>query len=615
MPVFSIQRGARLIAAWNIEAGRMTLGDDADEHAGIPILQESQRYAFVITPDPENREYRITVGDVAVDELVDHPADAQGRVMAGSRYWVELTYFESARGSTVVVLSDRAAESDDEWEPILLASVYVLPSKLGEVRYRKMTDDLEAISRNLLVDLYGKSRESHDLRFAREGQSYVSPEEELTTIEAVLERLSPLLQSIQRRPASRTRSSSGYRRYWGDGRLSVAATRWLSARGLRPSASGVPILMRTPVRSEDFDVPEHRILKGFLLYLAGRSARCGEIAQSNIQAIEAEKPMRSFVSGSGPSLYETVDLPRISRLAKAVDRATACTAVSNGLCELAYLKDSKPDLKPATGGVFQRSPEYRAVFDLLSRFLFKHAVWLEGESTSAVSKLTSRLFEQWSLLQLVEAFREAGLVLREWDATLRDYLHSMFIIDFNRGLKFEGELSPELRVRIRYEPWILSRAAAQSEGETLCRGDDGEVAWSPDVVVECLRVDGDRIEPVYAAVLDCKYTARLGDYFAKTQKYLRIRRTSDLAQAVRQLWLIGPGRPDLPPGIYSDDSAVSFNNQGASCAPDEAVYLKLLVSPDPKDDAGRVPFRQFARGTLNYLRRHFEASAAAKGQS
>ena len=107
-----------------------------------------------------------------------------------------------ARGYTRILLERQPQDAIPErWTPVIAVDIYVLPSKLGEDRYESMADDLERISRSLVVDLYGKSRQTHDLRLAKEGKVLRSQDQELESIESVLDRLGPLLRSIAQRPA------------------------------------------------------------------------------------------------------------------------------------------------------------------------------------------------------------------------------------------------------------------------------------------------------------------------------------------------------------------------------------------------------------------------------
>lgn len=128
-----------------------------------------------------------------------------------------------------------------------------------------------------------------------------------------------------------------------------------------------------------------------------------------------------------------------------------------------------------------------------------------------------------------------------------------------------------------------------------------------DSTVQCVPV----CRAIYGIVLDSKYISKLKDqHWNETAKYLEIRSTESRRQVVRQLWLIVPGDHSE---VKSEDPAVQFTDLGASCAPDEAVRFRLIASPSEIDgnaDAGNPgpdPFVQFAKGTMNFLRREFGA--------
>ncbi len=225
----------------------------------------------------------------------------------------------------------------------------------------------------------------------------------------------------------------------------------------------------------------------------------------------------------GPTLYESVDLPRIAKLHTEAGNARRCETLAMALTRLPYLRDVPAAFSSPRGGVFQRNNDYRALLVIIRRFLLEHAQWYEGDDYLSITKLTWRMFEQWTFLRIVDAFRQAGLELREWNDALRQNLRSRFLIDFDRGLMFEGVVPHGLRLRFRYEPWILGRTSAVRAQETLYRGHSGKVAWSPDIVIECLRKEGVSWVTVYAIVLDCKYTQRVtNQHWSNITKYLEM---------------------------------------------------------------------------------------------
>jgi hypothetical protein len=537
--------------------------------------------------------------------MVPVPDDAGGVILDDRIVWRALPYFESARGHTKVSLEERSTEGgSDEWGLVIAKDVYVLPSKIGEDRYHDMAIALEQISRSLLADLYGKSTKTHDLRLAKEGRVLHSREEELQAIASVLDRLGPVLRSIAQRPASRMEATMTRKEYWGGTRLAPTSLAWLCRRGQSISTAERPVLVMALQKSESFDVPEHRVIKAFLELLIRRALHCSHVAMSHITALQSERHLRHIKLGSGPTIYESVDVPRIRRLQEAATRAEQSVMLAKAMSDLPFLRGVTPKLIAVHEGTFQRNAEYLAVEFLIRRFLLKNSLLYEGDELSAVTKLTSRLFEQWCYLSIVEAFRLCGLELQEWSDALRQNLRTQFILDFDRGLAFEGEISADLRLRFRYEPWVLSQESAAKKSETLYRGPSSDVAWCPDIVIECLVREGDDWRTVYGIVLDCKYTAAVkSHHWNDTTKYLEIRSSKTKRQVVRQLWLIVPG---LRPSIGSEDPAITFDGSGPSCEPDESVRFLLSVIPEAKSKP--IPFHEFAVGTIAYLRNQFGTS-------
>jgi hypothetical protein len=583
------------------------------------VVNESDVLSFVIYNPSEANEYQVTIGDIPVADMVPTPEDSGGIALGDRIVWRELCYFESARGHTRILVEHQPRHGvPEKWANLISIGVYVLPSKLGEDRYEYMTDEMETISRGLLVDLYGKSRQTHDLRLSKEGANVHSHDQELHSIETVLTRLDPLLRSIGQRPACRVQAMSVIRHYWGEMRLAPSSISWMARRGEATGKQNRPLSVLTPVKIESFDIPEHRIVRAFLKILVRRAKYCLQVANGHIEAIQSERHLRHIKLSTGPTLFESVDLPRIKRLESAALRAKNSIALATGLAHLPYLRSINPQLLSVHEGTFQRNAEYRLLLYLIRQFLLTNAVCYEGEEWSEITKLTNRLFEQWCYLRIVEGFRTTGLVLKEWSDALRENLKNRFTLDFDRGLLFEGEFGSGLRMRIRYEPWILSRHSATVAGESLCRGTSHNVAWCPDIVIECLQLREAEWHPVYCIVLDCKYTAAVRrQHWSGTEKYLEIRSTRTQRQVVRQLWLIAPA---LRASILSEDPVITFDNQGPNCAADEAVRFQLIVAPG--DDDQIDPFRSFAQGTLAYLRRHFglgstdgnTSSSSAMGQ-
>lgn len=609
MVSFVIQRGAVALCAWDVGTGKASLHARAIQTNGLLVIDESEKVSFVLIGPSEEDEYRVSIGDYPLSLLMPSLEDSGGAWLGDRIMWRQLSHFESARGRTRILVERQPHDSSPEqWTPLFSTEIGVIPSKLGEARYERMADEMQKVSRDLLVDLYGKSQRTHDLRLSREGSAVHSHDEELFAIESVVKRLGPLLRSVNQRPASRVATVSVRRHYWGQTPLTPASISWMSKCGKSPRHSERPLSVLTSKKVESFDIPEHRAIRAFLVLLSQRASYCLNVAKVHARAIQSDRYLRDIRFGNGPTLYESFDVPRIRRLELAATRAMKAISLASAISELPFLRGVEPQLIAIQDGTFQRNSEYRVVLQIVRQFLLTNAVWYHGDGRSDVTKLTSRLFEQWAYLRVVEGFRSSGLQLREWDDALRQSIKSRFILDFDRGLTFDGELTEGLRLRFRYEPWILSSESAVAASETLCRGSSGDVAWSPDIVIECLRIDNGVWRPVYAVVMDCKYTSVIREqHWNGTAKYLQIRSVHTKGQVVRQLWLVAPS---AHAGIVSEDPAVDFSATGPTCEVDEQVRFQLLVTPGTEDASD--PFCTFAAGIMAYLRRTFGKEPATR---
>jgi hypothetical protein len=621
MAVFSIYHGAVTLYSWDLDSGTQVYAHPAWAASNQSVVSEKDGYGFHIDPSDEGVDYQISIGDVPVDDLIDSTADAGGWVIEGRRLWVQQPYFDSARGATPIVLKERDQQSSSEhWRTRLAVSVDVIPTKIGDAAYEAMAADLLAISRGLLVDLYGKSTRSYDLRFSARTRKFHSKEEELESIATIVDRLGGLLEAIQRSPASRITRKSVRAHYWGTERLDNAGLTDLIHRGIVARSPVRPITVLQNRLVESFDIAEHRMMKAFISLLISRVDSCIEAIVNHIGALHADRQLRDVrrPGSQGPTLYESIDMPKLRRLGDALQQAQRLRTGLISMHDCSLFQAVEPTFGRIEGGAFQRNSVYRELLSLMSRFLGSEAVIVEGDDFSTVTKLTWRLFEQWSLVRVVNAFRDAGVVHNAWNESLRQHVSARFTLDFERGLSFEGTLSPGFRLKIRYEPWILGEAAAKQLGETLCRGSVENVAWSPDVVIELLDVRGEVAEPVYAIVMDCKYTPRINEHHLhQTSKYFEIRSTRSRRQVVHQLWLIHLGTDEA---IVCTDPAVAFNDHGPSMPPSE--HATFLMSVAPRTTTGSIGdslaadgrrldvLHTFAAGTVDFLRREFVYSAS-----
>jgi len=597
---------------WHIDDGRAVPHDASVMRDDMLVLREEDWVGFVLDPAEPDEIVRMRIGDAPMEDIAQTLEQAEGMLNDGRRVWSDFCYFDSARGSTTLVVESRPERDESApWELLCSARLYVVPTKLGEQRYLAMGAELDSVSHSLLADLYGKSRRTVDMTRARSSRHSRPRDVELQAIERALLDVEVLMDSISRRPASCVASDFRPYLYWGQRRLHPAAITRLTRRGVDPRHAPRPVSVLGRTKQESYDIPEHRMVRAFLALLAERSALCATVARSHAEAIMADRSLRDVRLRKGLTLYEAVDAPQVERLRRAGRVARRCQVTASAMQQMPIIRAAPAEFTNSSGGSFQRSDEYRALFAVMRRFLENHADWYRAGDYALTVKLTWRMYEQWVFLRIVNAFRAAGVDLREWTDALRQNVHSRFVIDFDRGLTFEGVAGHNLRIRFRYEPWILGRSAAEKRGESLYRGRSGRTAWSPDVVVECLRSDGGEWVTVYAVVVDCKYSSRLDRQWRGGEKYLEIRSTATGKQVARQIWLAGPGNGSP---IHCEDSSIEFTRTGPTCDVDDTVHFRLNVAPVPSLGAeeqrpGDGAFDEFALGTLAFLRGAFGGPA------
>lgn len=607
MTTFTLYQGQTAVVSWDCGSGTQSLLSSTHCRNDRAVLDEAEPVSFELTHPKPAVSYAIQIGEMWISEFLPDGVAPEGMRLRDQNNWVEYPYFESARGLTPIRLYTRSGQSE-RMELQLEGSVFVLPSKIGEECYKAMSEDLARLSKSLLSDLHGKSRRTFELKHSRALRHLHSKEEELQAIRRVCPKIERLLSAISKHPSFKVHQVQRNIRFSGQKPVSAKTLARLARTNpqIEKAVAGVNVIEWAT--AESFDIPEHRFLKAFLMFLRSRAEACAAAARRHIVAIEKDRPYRDASPGSRsgkPTLYQIQDLPMIARLQTATQDAQSAKNSIEQMLHSQLLASSRAEFVPVQGGVFSRSAEYRELERLMLRHLRHHAQWVEGDSFNNIGKLTSTLYEQWCYLMIVDAFRDVGVQLSDWNGNIDDVSKERFTIDFARGLRFEGEITPSLRLRISYQPWIHNLETARRVLSSLYRGGTDVVSWSPDIVLEICTHQNGFWAPVYAVVLDSKYSRRIReDQWSATGKYLEIRATHNRRQVCRQLWLMAPASGAAK--IRSNDPDVTFDETGPSIEADETVRFAFCAIPAA--ETGKTSFAEFARGMVEFFKSHFSTS-------
>lgn len=588
--------------------------DSGSAPAQMLDLAELQPYGFEVEDGEDDTEYRLNVGD----EVVDSPEAARGATLhAGRRhrrlvFWEDHPWFESARGFVAIALSSRSAADTDAWRPRLRIVVYVRPTKINEAQYRGLVAALSGLSAGLIFDVLGKSSRGLAHDDARRQMQPRPAHLELKAIESLWNQLRPSLAEIQRDPVARLTRHQQLAGCWGSERLSPSSVTRLAAQGVDPGhpQSPRPFQALRERLKESADTQEHRSIRGFLELVHARIRGCRASVEAHIAAIEAERPYRDRGS-DGPSLYDIHDVPRLKRLRAILSHTGQISREVDRACRGRLFGRLLSDRALPPTPVFNHVAPYRRLRYAARRYLRSSLAVLDV-GLDLRSKATSRMYEQWVFLQVATAFLRAGLSGSAVEQLIRQVEGARrFVVDLQHGTAIELQAPDDRVLKIRYEPHVFGRETARARGDSVYRGSAAESPWSPDVLIEFLRLREDRSHDLEAAVVvDAKYSRRPSeDQWHSAAKYHQIRHVRSGKQVVRQVWLAHPG---VPEAIRPRDPAVSWTEDGPDWPRHESIDgVITALPPECEDEATEDALTMeaavspvFLRFAMGLLRQH-----------
>jgi len=575
----------------------------------VPVY-EGHKYTLTVAGADPSVSYRIRVGE----EILSSGSKAFGSTVL----FESDAYFESGFGRT-----EFSVWNFDQVAPSELSRMvfYVIPTKISTLNHNRMVDDLRRLCNALALDIVGKSKLSCvTLSFAREHLSR-SHEEELVAIKSLLSGFMPLVAEIKRSPSSKVVFQ---RRYASVGRnRTVRGVVAMMKRGIDPLGGEQGRKCKSERLVESVDLPEHRLVKSFLLLLLTRLRKCRFGIENDIGRLRSEKRFRHRIGLQGEvSLYESEDVPKIRKLQSyysEVEDVESC--LSEELGGRFWLGVREHMFSP-TGIQFTGNGYYRRIENIILHYLRDGYNWGGISGADFMVKKTSKMYEQWVLVQLVSAFERQGIQMTTWDHVIEKCLSSQFGLDFKTNTIFCGSLNERYCLVIRYQPWILPyKMAKDYPDETLCHFGSEDSFWSPDIVIE-MRETSSLGRTIYAIAVDAKYTRHPSEKMrSSVLKYQKIRSCKGRSdQAVRQVWMVYTGNADEDDVIKLEDEALLFSPRCGimyrACddvfSISEQTVGSIVVKPGcdeypgmPEEHLSIVPmkvFEDFSAGTLAYFR-------------
>jgi hypothetical protein len=566
-------------------------------------VQETTRIGFEVEDHDERVTYQITIGDIPIAEP---PQERRSRLE-----WQASPCLDGASGVTPISLRDAATG-----EVLARTLALVEPSKLSEVAYDAMLEDMRRISVELLLDLISKSRLAL-AQLPSSGEAGVKPltaRLELSQIRRFWKRFSPVIADILEDPHTELRPIQTTRQLRPGERLTPDVLRRFAQRGLSAREavrSGGLVELATTVQVRN--TRENRVLVAFMDLLRRRVKRSLRRARSEREMRLAQK--RSYGSADA-ALVRFIQLredPKIARLREIVDACEGTMSEIHRAIQsfaVPVTRMGRQDFLASFNGPFFRShPRYARAARLMLAFLNNTAIVVEqGDAEGAKSIET--IFEQWVFFQVSAALQAAGLSCISHNSIFEPIARDRFSVDLDRNAAIDFEAGDKRIVRLRYEPTILPREAAQGM-DSLYRGNSAS-PWTPDIVLEILAPSADLRDYrlAYAAVIDAKYTTvgNVWDRLEKIEKYREIRSVDTDGQIARQVWVVAPISASLQPR----DGAVTWSTNGDVSADAFDVILGVLgADPADRDQTGAT-LKAFILGLLTHSAEYAEATRRQK---
>ncbi|QPM90123.1 nuclease domain-containing protein [Pseudooceanicola algae] len=563
-------------------------------------VPETARIGFEVDDYEEGVIYQITVGDIPIAE---RPQERRSRLE-----WQASPCLDGAFGVTPISLRDAT-----NGEILARTLALVEPSKLTVNAYDAMFEDMRRISVELLLDLISKSRLAlAQLPSSRDGGVQpLTARLELSQIRLFWKRFSPILADILEDPHTELRPRQVTRQLKPGERLTPDVLRRFAHRGQTARdavRSGGLVELSTAV--QDRNTSENRVIVAFMDLLRRRVDHSLRRARSEREMRLARKNGYGISDAGLARFVQLREDPKIARLQEIVDACEGTMSEIHRAMQsfaVPVTRMGRQDFLASFNCPFFRShPLYARAARLMLAFLNNTTIVVEQGDVEGAKSIET-IFEQWVFFQVSAALQAAGLSCISHNSIFEPIARDRFSVDLDRNAAIDFEAPDKRIARLRYEPTILPRGAAQGM-DTLYRGNSAS-PWTPDIVLEILAPSSDLRDyrVTYAAVIDAKYTTagNVWDRLEKIEKYREIRSVDTDSQIARQVWIAAPIAPSLRPR----DEAVTWSKSGYVGADPLDVILGV-IGADPADrDETRSMLKAFILGLLRHSKEYEKATS------
>lgn len=530
---------------------RFALADGAAHQVAQPA-HELDRIEVVISSPVLGARYTLRVGDkeFSPSMLTTTLTFDSQKLLANYRGWVPIQVVRTMDGESITTEIEVAC----------------LPSKLTDSQYHVMVDEIDRISRDLILDVVG-ARTDVGWR-GRVVTTDLARMEEHEAIRAVLERIRPDVHRLRDEQVLRIQVERSRVPCWGHEDLDHRSIADLAASGVDPhDPASRPFLANVRQRSLTGELHENRQIGAFLRWLDTRLRFIVRMVDAQAEQLDEDRWWRDNARSGRKSIWEQEDAPKRRRLERIVDACKELRrTIRKDMQDLPFLGEGAApmDLRPTS--LFLRHPIYSRLYRVILGFLRSHGAIFDRADfeTQARAKGTDKLYEYWVYLNMVRYLQErAGLPVEEYGELYeRSPKLGSYTLNIDRSY-VTFTLAEERTLRLYYTPLIFRKDEAEKRGDTFYRLGGG-LPYSPDYLIEVRQ--GELLE--MGVILDAKYMKEVSRESRGLRKYLpAIRDTYSDDRFSRTLWIIyvgdaneDEGEPQCHVEIHSDQPAFIHND-------------------------------------------------------
>ncbi|MBT5532204.1 hypothetical protein HOK31_04045, partial [Candidatus Poribacteria bacterium] len=282
---------------------RFPLSDGGTHQVAQPV-HELDSIEVVVSSPVLGAHYMLRVGDkeFSPSMLTSGLRFGSQKLLANYRGWVPI--------QIVRTMDEESATTEIE--------VACLPSKLTEDQYHVMVEEIDRVSRDLILDVVG-ARTDVGWR-GRVVTTDLARMEEHEAIRAVLERIRPDVHRLRDEQVLRIQVERERIPCWGHEDLDHRSIMDLAASGVDPhDPSNRPFLCNVRQRTLTGELHENRQIGAFLRWLNMRLRFIVRMVDAQVEQLDEDRWWRDGARSGRKSIWELEDAPKRRRLERIVE--------------------------------------------------------------------------------------------------------------------------------------------------------------------------------------------------------------------------------------------------------------------------------------------------------